>query len=76
VLANADAYWTARARSEQLEEALGSRAEIEQAKGIIVGALRCTPDEAFDTLVRQSQQQNRKLRDVAAEIVRNASRRP
>jgi GAF domain-containing protein len=75
VLANAQAYWSARAKSEQLEQALQSRAEIEQAKGIIMAATRCTPDEAFDVLVRQSQQQNRKLRDIAIEIVSNASRR-
>jgi GAF domain-containing protein len=75
VLANAQAYWSARAKSEQLEQALQSRAEIEQAKGIIMAAVRCTPDEAFDVLVRQSQQQNRKLREIALEIVSNASRR-
>jgi GAF domain-containing protein len=75
VLANAQAYWTARAKSEQLEHALESRAEIEQAKGIIMASLRCTADEAFDVLVRQSQQQNRKLREIAAELVSNVSRR-
>ena len=75
VLANAQAYWSARAKSEQLEQALESRAEIEQAKGVIMASTRCTPDQAFDLLVRQSQQQNRKLREIAAEVVYNASRR-
>ena len=75
VLANAQAYWSARAKSEQLEQALQSRAEIEQAKGIIMATTRCTPDEAFDLLVRQSQQQNRKLREIAGEVVANASRK-
>jgi len=46
-----------------------ARAVIEQAKGILIGAERCGPDEAFATLTRASQNQNRKLRDIAAEIV-------
>jgi AmiR/NasT family two-component response regulator len=76
VLANATAYWTARSRAEQLEQALVSRAVIEQAKGIIISTMRCSADEAFQVLVKQSQQQNRKLREVADEVVTNASRRP
>lgn len=35
----------------------------------------CGPDEAFDTFVTQSEHENRKLRDVAAEIVARAQRR-
>lgn len=69
VIANASSYWAARARSEQLEQALASRAEIEQAKGIIMSTMRCTADEAFQVLVKQSQRENRKLREVAREIV-------
>jgi GAF domain-containing protein len=76
VLANASAYWGARAKAEQLELALASRAVIDQAKGIVMGTLRCTPDEAFEILIKQSQQQNVKLKVVAEEIVQNASRRP
>ena len=54
-----------------------SRSEIEQAKGIIMAAMGCDADAAFDTLVRQSQHENRKLRDIAAEIVaRQRQRRP
>jgi GAF domain-containing protein len=76
VLANAFAYWSARGKSEQLEAALASRAVIEQAKGIIMSTMRCSPDEAFGILAKQSQQQNRKLREIAAEIVTSAGRRP
>jgi GAF domain-containing protein len=61
VLANAHAYWSARARAEQLEQALSTRAPIEQAKGIIMSTMRCGPDEAFRILRKQSQQQNRRL---------------
>jgi AmiR/NasT family two-component response regulator len=42
---------------------------IEQAKGIIMGERRCTSEEAFDALVRMSQDTNRKLREVAQDLV-------
>ena len=34
----------------------------------------CGADKAFETLVKQSQAENRKLRDVAADIVARAQR--
>jgi GAF domain-containing protein len=73
VLANSQAYWDARLLGEGLGEAMKSRATIEQAKGILMGAQRCTADEAFQILVRASQRENRKLRDVAAQLVVNAT---
>jgi GAF domain-containing protein len=76
VLANARSYWDARSRAEQLEVALASRAEIEQAKGIIMSTMRCDADAAFEVLVKQSQRENRKLREVAREIVAHATTRP
>ena len=76
LLANAQAYWDARTLSENLEQAMQSRASIEQAKGIIMSSMRCTADEAMHVLIRQSQDQNIKVRELAAEIVRNASHRP
>ncbi len=69
VLANAQAYWDAHQLSEDLATAMKSRAAIEQAKGILMGAQRCGPDEAFQILVRASQRENRKLRDIADDIV-------
>ena len=73
VLNNAELYFTAAARADQLEEAMRSRAVIEQAKGILMAARRCGADEAFDVLVRLSQQSHRKLRDVAAALVAEAT---
>jgi GAF domain-containing protein len=73
VLANAQAYWDARTLSEQLREAMASRAEIEQAKGVIMAQSGIPADAAFEVLVRASQRENRKLRDIAADIVRRAS---
>jgi GAF domain-containing protein len=75
VLANARAYWNAHEKAEQLQQAITTRAVIEQAKGIVMSSMRCSPDDAFKVLVTQSQQQNRKLRDVAEEVVRLATRR-
>lgn len=72
VLANSQAYWDARQLGEDLTEAMRSRATIEQAKGILMGANRCSPDEAFQVLVRASQRENRKLRDIAEDIVGRA----
>jgi AmiR/NasT family two-component response regulator len=52
-----------------LRRAMESRAVIEQAKGIVMGATGCDAKAAFQVLVRQSQHENRKLRDVAEELV-------
>lgn len=73
VLGNAGLYFTAATRADQLVEAMRSRAVIEQAKGILMGARRCSAEEAFDLLVRLSQQTHRKLRDVARVVVEDAT---
>jgi AmiR/NasT family two-component response regulator len=77
VLANAQVYWDARQLSENLEQALHSRSTINYAIGILIraGAGGRSPEEAFQILVRASQRENRKLRDIAAEIVRHAGDR-
>jgi GAF domain-containing protein len=71
-LANSHAYWAAQTLSEQLQEALESRAVIEQAKGILIAEHACDADAAFEMLRTRSQHENRKLRDVAAGIVATA----
>jgi len=70
----ASQYWTASNESMNLAAAMKSRAIIEQAKGVIMATTRCTADEAFDLLRVQSQQENRKLRDIADEIVNRQTR--
>jgi GAF domain-containing protein len=62
--------------SEHLQNALASRAVIDQALGIIMGQNRCTADEAFEVLRTISQNRNVKLRDIAAEMIRAVSGRP
>ena len=61
----------------QMQQALSSRAGIEQAKGVLMAARGCTEEEAFTILVELSQSSNRKLRDVAAAVVEQTrSRQP
>jgi len=69
VLANSQAYWDAHQLGQDMAEAMKSRATIEQAKGILMAVQRCSADEAFQILVRASQRENRKLREIAEELV-------
>lgn len=72
VLANAQAYWDAHTLSQQLNEAMHSRAVIEQAKGIVMARTAgMGPDQAFEALRRASQRENVKLRTIAQRIVDN-----
>jgi GAF domain-containing protein len=71
-ITNAHLYTHAAATAAQLQEAMQSRAVIEQAKGIIMGLRQCSADDAFTELVRESQNRNVKVRDVAAEFVQRA----
>ena len=64
-----------RRLGDDLKRALGSRAVIEQAKGIIMGERHCTAEEAFEHLARVSSVEERKLRDVAREIVERVGAR-
>jgi transcriptional regulator with GAF, ATPase, and Fis domain len=73
---NAQAYWDARHRNERLSLAFQSRATIEQAKGIVMAVQHCDADQAFEMLVRASQHQNRKLRDIADRIVQTQCCQP
>jgi GAF domain-containing protein len=69
----AAAFFRHRSLAEQLAEAMRSRAVIEQAKGVLIAVHRCPADEAFERLVSMSQNSNRKLRDVASDLVATAS---
>ncbi|MEU5692235.1 GAF and ANTAR domain-containing protein [Actinosynnema sp. NPDC020468] len=58
-----------RALIAHLERALGSRAEIDQAKGVLMAAHGISAAEAFSRLVEESQRHNTKLRDVAGNLL-------
>jgi response regulator NasT len=47
---------------------------IEQAKGMLIAAHGCPPDQAFQMLSESSQRTNRKLRDIATAMVESATR--
>jgi GAF domain-containing protein len=68
-LANAQLYDSAYRMTQQLQEALISRAVIDQAKGMLMQEYGIGGEEAFERLRKQSQQQNRKLRELAQELV-------
>jgi GAF domain-containing protein len=75
LLADAEAYAEARELSRRIGEAMTARATIEQAKGIIMGAQRCSPDEAFVLLRSAASREDLATRDLARRIV-DGARRP
>jgi GAF domain-containing protein len=72
---NARILAQARTMAQQLQVALTNRAVIDQAKGILISRIGCTPDEAFERLRVISQSQNLRLHAVAQSIVDQAVRR-
>lgn len=58
-----------------LRAALDSRDTIGMAKGILMAREKCTPEEAFRMLTRASQRENRKLAQIAAELVASNAQR-
>ena len=71
---NADAHAEASATATQMQQALESRKTIDMALGIIIATHHCSPEEAFAVLSRTSQNHNRKLRELARELVEAESR--
>lgn len=61
-------------RAENLHAALGTREVIGQAQGILMERERVSSGQAFDVLRRASQHLNRKLRDVAQDLVDTGER--
>jgi GAF domain-containing protein len=68
-IANARRYVRAHELATHMKAALTSRAEIEQAKGVIMAQRGVTAQEAFQLMIEHSQQTNTKLRDVAHELI-------
>jgi PAS domain S-box-containing protein len=59
--------------ADQMRVAMENRAVIEQAKGMLIAAHGCTPDEAFRMLAGHSRRTNRKVREIATAMVEGAS---
>ncbi|MEV6835409.1 ANTAR domain-containing protein [Streptomyces sp. NPDC051133] len=62
-----------RLEIEQLRHAIDSRPVIDQARGILMAAHSCTPDQAWEMLREASQRSNTKLRQVAAAVTQSAA---
>lgn len=58
-----------RELTAQLEEAMKSRAIIEQAKGALMIKYRCSADEAFARLAKVSQNRNVRIHTIAQTLV-------
>jgi len=72
---NLFAYQSARHMADNLQAALESRAVIDQAKGILMERYKLTADQAFQLLARASMTTNRKVRDIAEDLVRTGELR-
>jgi GAF domain-containing protein len=68
-LANLTAFHRANDLVANLTRALDHRDIIGQAKGILIAQQHVSADQAFDILRRASQRSNRKLFELAADIV-------
>ena len=68
-VANMHAYESARNMADNLRVALETRAVIDQAKGILMERHKLTADQAFQVLSRVSMNSNRKVRDIADDLV-------
>lgn len=64
---------TAENRAEDLDAAMQSRTAINLACGVIMAQNRCSQAEAMDILNKVSSNRNRKLRDVATELIEQLS---
>ena len=69
VAAHAAIAVTAAQQIENLELAMDGRTVIGQAQGILMERFDLVPEHAFAALTRYSSTSNRKLRDVASDIV-------
>ena len=67
--AHAAVAMSAAQQIDQLHRAINSRDTIGQAKGILMERFHVTGDQAFTLLVKASQRENRKLAEMAAELV-------
>ncbi|MEU3525152.1 ANTAR domain-containing protein [Streptomyces sp. NPDC038707] len=64
---------TLRLEIAQLRHAIDSRPVIDQARGILMAAHTCTPDQAWEILREASQRTNTKLRQVASAVTASAA---
>ena len=69
MVAGAAEFGRARRTTSQLDEAIRSRAVVDQAKGVLMQLLDCDGDQAFERLRHISQTQHVKLTEVARRVI-------
>ena len=69
IIGNASAYADSQRTALQLRDAVDSRMLVDQAKGILMHALGCSAQEAFDKMRAISQTRNVKVAEVASKII-------
>jgi hypothetical protein len=65
---------TVQARAEDLQAAMEHRTSIDLACGVVMAQNRCSQEEAMRILTKVSSHRNQKLRDVAADVLRNLTK--
>jgi transcriptional regulator with GAF, ATPase, and Fis domain len=65
---------TAQSRAEDLQAAMEHRTAIDLACGVVMAQNRCSQEEAMRILTKVSSHRNQKLRDVAADVLRNLTK--
>ena len=68
-LTHARGYWSKEKARLSLERALETRGVIDQAKGVLMARTGSDADRAFESLRRASQRTNRKVSELAREII-------
>ncbi|WP_326757416.1 ANTAR domain-containing protein [Streptomyces phaeochromogenes] len=63
-----------RREAQQLRRAMESRPAIDMARGILMTACSCSPDDAWELLVAVSQNSHTKLREVAEAVIATTTR--
>ncbi|MEU9959775.1 ANTAR domain-containing protein [Streptomyces sp. NPDC050982] len=63
-----------RREAQQLRRAMESRPTIDIARGILMTACSCSPDDTWELLVAVSQNSNTKLHEVAEAVVATTTR--
>ncbi|MGK2880449.1 MAG: ANTAR domain-containing response regulator [Mycobacterium sp.] len=66
-------FASARDVAESIQHALGTRAPIEQAKGMLMAIHGITADQAFDRLRKKSQDTNTRLHTVAVNFIKDVA---
>ena len=69
LLGSAVEYQRARRTVLQLREAAQASAVVDQAKGVLMGAVGCTADDALDQMRTLSQRHGLKVTEVARQII-------